>query len=211
MLRESREQMLEQSLQWLSQMETEYENDETFLEDLKVVRFLLDNLEKSQKVVCEANRIDDELKNKYGSSITITDLYNAFINSLTLENHAAPRVFRILTDEDKECYEAWLENKTNKEKNLSTVQDTKDALRPVYEKKIISAFEKSKEEVKKDGYSSYKTCAVYIWLDASDIFERVSDEYPKMLIDSCIELCMRRDGYTKTADEYQMMSINEGV
>lgn len=50
----------------------------------------------------------------------------------------------------------------------------------------------------------------YIYLDSSDIFERCSDSpYPKVLIDSCVELCLYRDGFYKTAEEYHKITIKE--
>ncbi len=42
-----------------------------------------------------------------------------------------------------------------------------------------------------------------LFLDTSDIFQRCSDEpYSKILLDTCAELWLRREGYEKTADNY---------
>ena len=43
----------------------------------------------------------------------------------------------------------------------------------------------------------------FLFLDTSDIFQRCSDEpYSKVLLDICVELWLRREGYVKTADNY---------
>lgn len=62
----TKEEMLRRSLSFLSSLECELEEDPDEAKNLEIVRFLLKNLRKSQKVVCEANEIDEGLKKIYG-------------------------------------------------------------------------------------------------------------------------------------------------
>lgn len=73
--------------------------------------------------------------------------------------------------------------------------------------RVINAFLDSKEIVK--GFKEYpsyldtvKNYAHFVFLDSSDIYERCSDEpFSKVLIDTCIELCLYRDGFALTANK----------
>ena len=74
--------------------------------------------------------------------------------------------------------------------------------------KTLMAFVASKEKI--NGYSDFKSYCDYLFLDSSNIFERCEVKpYPKILIDTCIELCLYRDGFHKTAEEYRKILMEE--
>lgn len=73
---------------------------------------------------------------------------------------------------------------------------------------LRSSFEKSEEIM--SGNKTIESSIGYVLLDASDIYVRCSDgPFVDALIYSCIELCLYRWGYYKTAECFLELSTKE--
>lgn len=70
------------------------------------------------------------------------------------------------------------------------------------------AFNKSPNDLAK--ISSIESKIGYLMLDASDIYERISDApFQSILINTCIELMLRREGFDEAANNFASESCED--